>query len=156
MFFTVFLFRCISTFVQIFGHFFLFLRRDLQWTVPNPHYCRFAENTVLKVPEGTREKYIAAGWDICNPIEEYQLSSVSITAKQEIAIYPTLATDHVVVANANGCKLTVVDAQGYIIYQNELINEKETLHVTNWLNGVYYFATNQPNSSKMIKKIIKK
>jgi hypothetical protein len=129
----------------------------LKWIDPIQNlFAIYFEPASVKVPKGTKDKYIAAGWGTSEQITEYQLSSITTVKRlEEIAVYPNPVVDYAVVSGAQGCKLTVVDTQGHVVCGKISEKNEETINTSDWAKGVYFFII-QSDDARIVKSIIKK
>jgi len=100
--------------------------------------------------------------DVCTTTNyQYYYSSPTISDISPVygggvaAVFPNPATDYIIVKGDATSIVTVSNLSGGIIYKGTLADERKTIDVSSWANGIY-IITVETGSNKTTSKIVKK
>jgi|GEM_PF-2230166 len=103
--------------------------------------------------------------DECNRLmtltAEYYYSTLTVSSisqnysgLSDVVAYPNPAKDYIIIKGERASIITVSGLSGSIIYKQTMQNERESINVSSWANGVYIITVETKNK-KITSKIVK-
>ncbi len=78
-----------------------------------------------------------------------------INSVSAIKVYPNPATDLIRIENANGSSLIILNTLGQKVYQRLVNQDKESILIQNFANGIYFLQITNKEGVKVLRTIVK-